>query len=511
MNKVKVSKTPPHLDQDARQSTVNGATKMEESSQLNPSTKYTPFPTDSLPPFAADFVKNAALSIGCDDSYIALPLLAVFAAAIGNSRKLYVKRTWSASSAIWTAIVGESGTAKSPAMSLVMKPIEALQATALKRHAEEMTEFEKAKHEFDKELALYKRGKSEGDAPPLSPEVPQPHRLVVQDTTVEALAPIFLHNPRGLLLSRDELSGWLGSFNRYSGKQGADEAAWLSMFDGASLIVDRKGGNGPIYVPSALISITGGIQPKILSTALTSEHRASGLAARILVASPPRIAQKWTDAELHPGYILEMASLIGKLNGLQLEFDEEGNANPRVIHMSAEAKSAWVAYYNRHHETQAAMIGDDASAWAKLLGYVPRLALILHYVRWASDEKLENENEVDIESMSIAIALVDWFKGEVDRIYAILSESEETAELRQLVDWIDRKCDGQASAREVTQGIRRIENTDHAESELNRAAKVGLGEWCILAPSESGGRPKRVFRTPNASTVYGTCQNPGSN
>ena len=53
----------------------------------------------------------------------------------------------------------------------------------------------------------------------------------LSDTTVEALAPILRVNPRGLLLARDELAGWIGSFDRYSGKgkSGADAANWLSM------------------------------------------------------------------------------------------------------------------------------------------------------------------------------------------------------------------------------------------------------------------------------------------
>ncbi len=58
------------------------------------------------------------------------------------------------------------------------------------------------------------------DDPPEKPETPQAERCVVSDTTVEALAPLLLANPRGLLLARDKLAGWIGSFDRYAGGKG---------------------------------------------------------------------------------------------------------------------------------------------------------------------------------------------------------------------------------------------------------------------------------------------------
>ena len=61
---------------------------------------------------------------------------------------------------------------------------------------------------------------------------------------------------------------------RRPAKGGADAAHWLSMYNGESIVVDRKTGNPPtIYVPEALVSVTGGIQPAILHRALGIEHR----------------------------------------------------------------------------------------------------------------------------------------------------------------------------------------------------------------------------------------------
>ena len=61
------------------------------------------------------------------------------------------------------------------------------------------------------------------------------------DATVEAVAPILEANPRGVLLARDELAGWIRSFDRYAGgKGGGDAAHWLSMHNGEAVVVDRS-------------------------------------------------------------------------------------------------------------------------------------------------------------------------------------------------------------------------------------------------------------------------------
>ena len=57
--------------------------------------EFQPFPTDALPSPVRDFVKAGAKAIGCDESYIALPILSVAAAAIGNTTRLELKNSWS--------------------------------------------------------------------------------------------------------------------------------------------------------------------------------------------------------------------------------------------------------------------------------------------------------------------------------------------------------------------------------------------------------------------------------
>jgi hypothetical protein len=127
---------------------------------------FRPFPVDALPEPIRGFVLAGAKSIGCDPSFLALPLVTALASAIGNTRSLELKRGWYAPPIIWGAIVGESGTAKTPPFRLVMRPIRERQPKALKRHEQEMEQYDADYVRWEKDMAAWKRQKHATDDPP---------------------------------------------------------------------------------------------------------------------------------------------------------------------------------------------------------------------------------------------------------------------------------------------------------------------------------------------------------
>lgn len=468
---------------------------------------FRPFPIDAMPEPIRSFVDAGALAIGCDPSYLALPLLTAIAAAIGNTHRLELKRGWSVPPIIWGAIVGESGTAKTPAFRLVMRPIRERQRKALEQHNEVVKQYEAKLAQWEKNMTNWKRVKNPTAVPPTKPEPPLCERFIVSDTTVEALAPILLTNPRGLLLARDEMAGWIGSFDRYAGKSkaGADSANWLSMFNAESIIVDRKTGiHRTIHIPQAAVCVSGGIQPAILKRALSLEHRESGLAARLLVTCPPRKAKRWTDSDIDPNAEAELVRLFDRLYELQPTFNEDGERRPIVVQLSGEAKAAWKAYYNVHAVEQADLTGDMAAAWSKLEEYAARLALVIHFTRWAVfDQTLTNANIMDAMSMNAGILLAKWFKHEARRVYAMMDESDTERDQRRLIDWISRKG-ATATPREVQQGCRWLKEPGEAETALEGLVKAGRGTWRDVPTTAKGGRPARVFVMSTPSTVHET-------
>jgi hypothetical protein len=468
-----------------------------------------PFPLDALPDPIRGFVDAGARAIGCDVSYLALPLLTVIAAAIGNTRRLELKRGWCVPPILWGAIVGESGTAKTPAFRLVMRPVRERQRKALERHAEDMKQYKADLACWERDMAAWKK-KGSG-LPPAEPEEPQAERFIVSDTTVEALAPILLDNPRGLLLARDELAGWIGSFDRYAGKSkaGADSANWLSMFNAESIIVDRKTGiPRTIHVPQAAVCVVGGIQPAILQRALGLEHRESGLAARLLLAYPPRKAKRWTEADIDPDAEAELVRLFDRLYGLQPTTDDDGEPRPVLVRLSGDAQAAWIAYYNAHAVEQTDLAGDMAAAWSKLEEYAARLALVIHFIRWAAGD-VANETRLDAASMKAGIVLAKWFKHEARRVYAMLDETDTERDQRRLIEWIDRKG-GTVAPREAQQGCRWLKKPGAAELALEELVKAGHGNWEQSPPGQRG-QPTRRFKLSTVSTVYGNSVSLGEN
>ncbi len=457
---------------------------------------FRPFPVEVLPEPMRGFVAAGARAIGCDPSYLALPLLTAMAAAIGNTRRLELKRGWSAPPIIWSAIVGESGTSKTPAFKLVLTPIRERQAKALQRHVDANPQHEADLARWERDMTVWKRGKGKTNDPPANPVPIRVERLLVSDTTVEALAPILLDNPRGLLMARDELAGWIGSFDRYGakGKAGADSANWLSMFSAESVIVDRKTGTPrTIHVPQAAVCVTGGIQPAILKNALGSEHRESGLAARLLLSHPPRLAKRWTDNDIDPSEEAKLRRLFDRLYELQQAVGEDGDTRPALVQMSPEARTAWIAYYDDHAIEQADLTGDMAAAWSKLEEYAARLALVVHFVRWAADDPSPtNPDIVDVSSMNAGITLATWFKHEARRVYAMLDETDVEHDQRRLVEWIERKG-GTVTAREAQQGCRWLREAGAAENALDVLVTAGRGTWEQSLAGQPG-QPTRRFK-----------------
>lgn len=465
---------------------------------------FQPFPTDSLPKPVSHFVVEGAKAIGCDPSFIALPILAVCAAAIGNSARLKIKGGWLVPPILWTMIVGESGCAKSPALRLVLKSVRERQRKSIERHASEMLDHQAELAWHKRKLSQWEKQKESSEEPPVRPEEPKAERFQIEDSTIEAVAPLLADNPRGLLLARDELSGWFGSFERYSGgKGGADAAHWLSMYGAETLTVDRKTGTPKtISVPFASMCITGGIQPGILLKSLGTEHRESGLAARFLFACPPRIAKQWTATEIDPEREKEFSEILDSLYDLPIH---EVNGEPwRIFELSPEASAEYIRFYESHARETADHSGDMAAAWSKLEETPGRLALVIHLIRWAAhDSTLKSQDVVDLHSMRAAIQLTEWFKNEAARVYSLITETVEQRNQRKLVEWLARKG-RPVTVREVAQGCRWLRASGMAENALLSLIAAGFGDW-ERSPSGQPGHPTMRFRL---RSVNGTPTDP---
>ena len=461
-----------------------------------PQACFKPFPADVLPRVLADLVIEGAKSIGCDPSFIAMPMLAVLASAIGNTHRLIAKQDWLVPPILWTAIIGESGTLKSPAFRLAVRPLREIQKTHFANHSIELADYKIAKTAFKKEIAALRKGESKA-ATLVEPQPPVVGRLLVNDITIEALAPVLLDNPRGVLAEVDELASWLGSFDKYS-KGSGDSAKYLSMYSADSLIVDRKTGEPKtIYVPSASVSITGGIQLGILARLATREHFESGLIARFLLACPPRKIVKWNDAIIRQDVVDSYGAVLNELH----QFGDPENIC--YVGMSESAKQLYKSFFNTHAEDQIEVGGDLAAAYSKIQEQPLRIALVLHCAQRLT-------GAVQADTMEAAIVLASWFKQETVRVYRRLTEGGTEQRLRELAEWIQNKHGGTVGAREVQQGRWKMDTSAEANAVLQELVNENHGEWILSEPGRRG-QPTRRFCLHENLYIYGNTTNPNEN
>ena len=462
-----------------------------------------PFPTRSLPKTVCDYLEEAAGAIGCDACYIGLPLLATLARAIGNKRTIMLKRTWTEPAIVWGALVGRSGTHKSPALQMATSALTLLQTEALAEHDGKLADYERDLMQYERCLAAWRQNRNTVEPPPRKTQEPVCNRYIVGDITIEALVHRLGSQFDGLLVVRDELAGWIDGMGQYKGGKGSDTGHWLATWSGAPLTVDRKTGEQKtIHVPRAAVSIVGGIQPGILRRAIGREHLQDGLCARLLLAMPEPRPITWTEATVRPETEDALRLVFRQLLFIEPATDAAGNPAPLALELTPEARVVWIDYYNRHRNEMVGMDDDLAAAWSKLEAYAARFALIVQLCSWASGEAAADA--IDQSSVCAGIALSDWFASEARRVYGLLSETDEVRKQRELVKWIHDRG-GSVTVRDLQQHNRTYRaRADYAEAALARLVKSELATSHHVEAGPRGGRPCTVYRLSEAAAVNGT-------
>ncbi len=443
----------------------------------DPAVELDPFPLDVLPEVLQGYVRSHADALGVPPQSVAVPLLAALAGVVGNARRVQLKRTWTEPSVVWTAIVGLSGTLKSPARDVAIAPLRRIEAREQAQHRTDLQQHKSAM------FAWEAAGRPVGQ----KPEQPIATRLIVSDTTTEALSVIMERNPRGVLLERDELRGWLGSFDEYKAARGSDEAFWLQAHRASAHTVDRKGNSESIFIPHLAVSVTGTIQPQVLARMLGKSRFESGLAARLLLVMPPMPKKRWSEDEGDESADADVDDLFSRLRALEPEVDGTGTGTvtPVVLPLSPHGRSAWQQFYDRWN-AEPETDESDAAAANKLEAYAARFALVLALAR---DPETQSVSSRDVEA---GAALAWWFRREIRRVYDELGASNEKREQAALTGWIQKRG-GEATPRDLQRsGPRHCRTSSvRAYQALERLVSEGLGRW---ERKETGGRPVKAFR-----------------
>ena len=216
------------------------------------------FPMMTLPPWMQRWAKYQATSVGVDPSAAAMAALTTISGALDQRITLKMKRTgnWYVRPRLWCVLVGDPSAKKTPIISAAVSPLRSIEGVGVKLYQRELAKW--------KDLPKEDRG----------PEPDKPTRYIFNDITVEKVGEVLSRQDRGALVEHDELSGWIGAMDKYSGGKGAsaDRAFWLSAYNGGPKTIDRLG-RGEVYVENLCVSFLADIQPDRLATltGLTSD------------------------------------------------------------------------------------------------------------------------------------------------------------------------------------------------------------------------------------------------
>lgn len=412
--------------------TLNGATDLiwgePDLSVLNGFQKQPPIlPLEPFGPWA-DWLERAAENASAPVDYVAAGLLAASSTLIGNSRWVSPWAGWAEPPNLWAACVGSPSAGKTPALNTVLGIIDKFEGEDALGFDETYRQYEadrteaRLKHEsWQKEVETAVNNNVPPPLPPKGIDIEEPccPRIKVNDTTVEQLAKRLASQPKGLMLVRDELSGWLGGLDKYSA---GDRGFWIEGYTGGGYTVDRvKYGNKPIRIPRLSISILGGIQPDRLQSLLLRGDD-DGLPARFLMFWPNPTPLK---RPLNIGLPIKNEIALRHLKQLQMSVDENGIEVPSYRGLTEEAADRLHEWREEVARKVQFSSGRLTSHLGKIPGLTARLSLNLAFLHWALQG---GEEPIEIEKRFVELAVMlmgQYFIPMAERAYGIATLPEE--------------------------------------------------------------------------------------
>lgn len=425
------------------------------------------FPESLLPPLLARFAKTRADMIGCDPSGIAMAALAACGTVIRDTIQLRMKRHdpgWKESARLWVMLVGDPSRKKTPMLRAATKRVADLDAGL---------------------MAEYQRQQQDWLLDGKSGTPPVPHRLRISDITMEAAAEVCAHNPEGILALQDELSGWFGGIEKYSGGKGGakDRSFWLQAFNGGHYATDRIGRNAA-FVDNLSISIVGGVQPDPIRR-IMSDASDDGLMQRffpIMLGDP----FPGKDVEM-PDVASEYDALIDRLWALK---PPESFLGILPLTFSEEAQALRSELELQHLDMVASMETTNrkiASHIGKYDGLFGRLCVIFHcieHVTHSPDTPLESVVEIDTARRA-SLFLHKFLRRHASAFYTNVAGLTDDHEIiKDVAGYILSKGEEKVTLRTLARGTRAMRRLTKFEGHQIFEQMVAYG-WLTEIPARA--------------------------
>lgn len=357
------------------------------------------FPIEVFPEAIINLINDASITNNFNADFFSAGILSACATAVGNSVSLF-NGQYVSKPIFWLAIIGRSGIGKTHPLDYTKKPIEKKDKDAYDQYKHDLKDYNEQDVKVNK---------------------PYYSKFILKDFTPEKLAENLQYNYKGCSIFKDELIGWINSFDQYS--KGGEQQKYLELFNGGTLTVDRKT-TEPIRVEKTNVNIIGGMQPALLKNMASNNRDSDGFLTRFLFVYPD-------------------INKPNKFTGLSINQTNSDNYNRllnnlfEVPEMVLKASASNIDIYKQwQHQKAKECFSDEleTSIQAKLETYVWRLALIIELIDQASKNSFKEV--LQDYNLNKAIKLIEYFRVNAlrvnDRILSINPLEELPADKLEL-------------------------------------------------------------------------------
>lgn len=470
------------------------------------------FPLHLLGERWAKHIKRASENAGSLNDFVAAGLMCAMSAMIGNTVRVEIRPGYTQPVTLWAQIIGSPSTLKSPALRVstsILTQIETEYEPYYRKAYDKWKNEKMVAEALQKEWmgrlkAMMAEGKEDLNTEMPNnckvPKEPNRRQSILNDVTIEAFMRAQARNPRGFMIFRDEMSGWLGSMERHSAE--AERGAWLESYDGGSYSIERvKDGNVTLRIPRMCAPILGGIQPERLLTITSADKADDGLQARFLPFWPDVSPREMSYGVPDEG---EMLAWFGHVAEMRMDVDEYDVPQPTIMKFERKAFDAFKAWSDKRKLEELFVHSRLAAVYGKSEGQVARIAAIFEVMWWACSGKAEDTDPPATVSVAAVKASIEfretYIKHMQRRVFAHSIETLENTNARAIARWIVENDVDEVNLRDMrrsgyVKGISGATPTEVVEEAI--AVLIRL-RW-LTAPEESrsdkrgGGRPPKKY------------------
>lgn len=470
-----------------------------------------PFRAELLPESLRDYVIDYAHRMdNAAPDFAAISVIICAGALIGGSAEMQPKRNdtgWRVVPTMWGGAVGQPSSKKTPSLACGRKLLDAAQKVIDRLNAEKLEEYEISCLVADAQADAMKKeieaAAKAGDIGKIKelrgrtasqPTPPKMRKVMLNDSTSEALAIRLQSNPLGVLVFRDELSGWIAQIDQPTRQH--ERGFYLEAFNGYGSYTQERVTRANIELERVIASIIGGIQPdKILPLLLAraSGGANDGLLERLMqiMVFPDFNESAYVDekpnipAETKAKAIFEGLALLGE------------REKPLVCRFDDAAQLMWEEWATKMIEREKSASPDWQSIIGKYPALLAKLALVLHLIEESAKSKCGDVFDpcgvVESATLRQAMMWMEYLESHAKRITMFFKSETALAPAKTLLERLPQ-LNSPFAARDVQRkGWAGLTDKDVLSDALARLVCGGYLREVSEKGEKGAGRPSKKF------------------